>query len=160
VRRSRLRLHEAADGAHRLVFGARFERPAHEHQRDDEEHGFVAHVGRHRGDERVDERGAGAEGHQRVHVGGAVARILPGAHGELVPGPGHHGRGSEGQRPVDHVGRHGIEPGQPGVEMNESGVTPWLCAPATGAMSGTPSTIATPPAARLASALTLRSTAP
>ncbi len=46
---------------------------------------------RHRGDERIEERGAGADGDERVHVGGKVPGAHPRGAVELPAGPEEHG---------------------------------------------------------------------
>ena len=115
---------QPAQGARRLVLRARLQGAAEQHERDDEEDGLVVDVGGHSGpreqirrgrrDQRIEERGAGAEGHQRVHVGGAMRQVLPRAYVERTPRPRHQRRGHDGLAPGDGRRRHGVEPrGQP-----------------------------------------------
>ena len=75
-----------------LPLGARLHRVAEQHQRDDQDDGFVVDVGsaaallkrvrRERGGQRIEERRAGADRDQRVHVGVAVPEGRPGPHVE------------------------------------------------------------------------------
>ena len=95
---------QVAQRARRLPLGPRFHRVAQQHQRDDQDDRFVVDVGsrtlllqrrrRDRGRERVQERRAGPDRDQRVHVGIAMP--------ECGPGPGVEG----GARPQHHERRH------------------------------------------------------
>ena len=97
-------------------------RVAEQDQRDDQDDRFVVDVGlgaaRRRGRlarwwrSRVDERRAGADRDQRVHVGVAVSKAGPRAGVEVPAGPRHDHEGDSEQTVAEHVGIDGIEPRQ------------------------------------------------
>ena len=100
--RRRLQPRQRAQCAGRAPGGSRLEGAAREHERDDEDHRLVVHVGRDAargedgrrdgGDDRVEKRRASADRNQRVHVGGPVPQTDPGADIELAARPAHRDR--------------------------------------------------------------------
>ena len=109
--RTRLQARERSQRTRRASDGPGLERTARQHEGDDQNHRFVVHVGgdaargeerrRDRGDERVEERGAGADGDQGVHVGRAVSQAHPRAPVELAARPAHRRQRQGEQDPRD-----------------------------------------------------------
>jgi hypothetical protein len=74
-----LQIEEAANGIGRAAAGAGFKHATHENQSDDDGGGFEIDRGAsEHGPDRIEKRGARAEGNQRVHIGGTMARSFPG----------------------------------------------------------------------------------
>ena len=102
---------EAADGLRGPAPGAGLQPAAQQDEGDDHQGGVVIDCrgvagGRHRGGKEGDPGGIavgrrGAQGHQGVHVGGAVPGGVPGAGEERGAGIEHH-RGGEGQQDEVH----------------------------------------------------------
>ena len=124
--RRRLQPRQRAQRAGRAPGGSRLEGAAREHERDDEDHRLVVHVGRDAargedgrrdgGDDRVEKRRASADRNQRVHVGGPVPQADPGADIELAARPAHRDRRDEQQRPRQDLRVDGVEPREDGLK--------------------------------------------
>ena len=118
----RLEIHQRPQRHGGLPLGARLEGVAGQDEGDDDDHRFVVHVRqepatredlrRHGGHDRVEERRAGANRHQGVHVGGMVTEGGPGAGVEVPAGPRHDKEGGHQERPAQDRRRDGVEPGE------------------------------------------------
>ena len=73
-------------------------------------------TGRDGGDEGVEERRAGADGHEGVHVGRAPLTLAHGAHVDVPARPGHHDDGKNQEDPGAGAGVDAVEPGQGALE--------------------------------------------
>ena len=116
--RARLQRHQRSQrrgGAH---FGACLEHVAGENERDDDDDGFVVHVGhdtarceeagrqcRH---QRVQKRGERPYTHERVHVGRTMTQCRPCSRVEVAPRPQHHPQRCHQQRQRERATGHRV----------------------------------------------------